>query len=630
VPPAPAAPPADAVEEIVVVGQRPRGQAPRDPTAAATVVEAERFAGEAKGVAELVATAPGVAVSGYGGLGQLATVSIRGSTSSGVLVLLDGLPLNTAAGGGVDLSTIPRAWISRIEIVRGAEGAHYGVGALGGVVNVVTRPAGAEGWSGELAGGSFGTFSASLDGGARSGRWSVLAQASAEGTDGDFPYEYERLPAIDVWTPAVRRNNAALRAGALVKATGQLGDRRVDVLAQLTFGRRELAGWPPSGIDQPPSNVDWQRDGRALVVARVAAPGPAAGLVLSGRAHLRGDLLDLRLANLFAGRVTTQRGGATGLTAEALWSHRGGALRASASAEGEALSSDAIGGTHTRAALAVSAGEELAFLGERLRIAPALRADRVGPFAGVSAKLGARLRLAGPLALRASAGRAFRPPSFAELLLEQGLVMPNPDLRSERSVSADAGIVLDGRLGFAAVGAHATLYDDLIVYEASIGGRLKPRNVRKARAAGVEAEVATAPLRAAAGLALSASYTLLATDNLRGPPEEVGRELPFRPRHRLFARIAIAPGPATAHVDAHYVAAQFENARNVLPRVPAALLWNAGASLRVARRPELRVALELRNLLDDRRLQVPLGGALPGRTVMLTVRAGSPTPEGRP
>src|SRR5512139_1495 len=162
--------PADASEEIVVVGQRRPGQTGRDPTAAATVVEAERFAGEAKGVAELVGTAPGVAVSGYGGLGQLATVSIRGSTSSGVLVLLDGLPLNTAAGGGVDLSTIPRAWISRIEIVRGAEGAHYGVGALGGVVNVVTRAAGAEGWSGELAGGSFETFSSSADAGARSGR----------------------------------------------------------------------------------------------------------------------------------------------------------------------------------------------------------------------------------------------------------------------------------------------------------------------------------------------------------------------------------------------------------------------------------------------------------------------------
>jgi vitamin B12 transporter len=142
---APADQPPVVMDEQVV--RLPRAEASGDPLAAATVVEAARFAGEAKGVAELVSTAPGVAVSDYGGLGQLTTVSIRGSTANGVLVLLDGLPLNTAFGGAVDLSTIPAGWIDRIEVVRGAEGALYGPGALGGVVNVLT-PRGRPGrWS---------------------------------------------------------------------------------------------------------------------------------------------------------------------------------------------------------------------------------------------------------------------------------------------------------------------------------------------------------------------------------------------------------------------------------------------------------------------------------------------------
>ena len=135
----------------------PRTGAGADPTAAATVVEASRFAGEAKDVAGLVATSPGVAVNDYGGLGQLTTVSIRGSTADGVLVLLDGLPLNTAFGGAVDLSSIPRGWIERIEVLRGPEGALYGAGALGGVVNVITRRTAAGQWSAEGTGGSFGT-----------------------------------------------------------------------------------------------------------------------------------------------------------------------------------------------------------------------------------------------------------------------------------------------------------------------------------------------------------------------------------------------------------------------------------------------------------------------------------------
>ena len=84
-------------EQIVIVGRRPRDLAGRDPTAAATVVEADRFAGEAKGVAELVATAPGVAVNDYGGLGRIATASIRGSSADAVLVLACGAGVQTAA-----------------------------------------------------------------------------------------------------------------------------------------------------------------------------------------------------------------------------------------------------------------------------------------------------------------------------------------------------------------------------------------------------------------------------------------------------------------------------------------------------------------------------------------------------
>ena len=117
-------------EEVVVVGVRPHTAA-ADPTAAATVVEVSRFAGEAKSVAELVATAPGVAVNQYGGLGQLTTLSLRGSNADQVQVFLDGLPLNTGAGGGVDLSRIPRAWIERIEVVRGAEGGGLRRGRAG-------------------------------------------------------------------------------------------------------------------------------------------------------------------------------------------------------------------------------------------------------------------------------------------------------------------------------------------------------------------------------------------------------------------------------------------------------------------------------------------------------------------
>ena len=619
--PDPAAPEME-LDELVV--RLPRAEAGRDPTASVTVVEAARFAGEAKGVAELVATAPGVAVSDYGGLGQLATVSIRGSTSSGVLVLIDGLRLDTAFGGGVDLSTIPRHWIERIEVVRGAEGAHYGAGALGGVVNVVTRRGEAGAWSGELAGGSFGTLTAAGDGAAGGERWTLFGAAGVDRTEGDFTYRRRAQPSLpgSPYQTYTRGNNGSLRGGAIAKLGARLGQARLDALVQLSGGHRELAGWP--GYDTP---LDWQDDGRALLSARLSAPGPARGLTLAGRLTGRGDLLDTRISSLDGGDPVRQRGGAAGLEAEALLARGAALLRAAVEGEEELLHADGLGGLRDRARLAGTLSADVR-LG-RGRLAPALRADRVGSFADVSGKLGFGWRLAGPLSLRASAGRTFRAPSFAELHLQQGAVLPNPDLEPEVGIGGDAALVADGALGMASVGGHATRYQDLILYQGTGFGRLKPFNAGKAWVRGVEAEVASAPAPRLLGLSISAAYTFLFTENLRGDEEVVGKDLPLRPRHRLYARAGIAPGPAELHLEAHRVSRQWQDARNVIP-IEATLVCNAGASLSLARTAGLRLGLEVRNLIDRRTLEDPIGNPLPGRMVMVTLRAGSTHTQGTP
>jgi outer membrane receptor protein involved in Fe transport len=208
--------PVELPEQVV---RLPRARA-TDPTSSATVVQADKFAGEAKGVAELVATAPGVAVREQGGLGQLATVSIRGASADGVRVLLDGLPLNTGAGGGVDLSRIPRHWISSVEIVRGAEGARWGAGALGGVVNLVTRPAGGDAWSAEVGGGSWRTYTVGADAAAGGETWGLVGALSLNGTDGDFPYVYDRT--LNQPGGTVERTRRT-RAGGSRRASGGPG-----------------------------------------------------------------------------------------------------------------------------------------------------------------------------------------------------------------------------------------------------------------------------------------------------------------------------------------------------------------------------------------------------------------------
>jgi iron complex outermembrane receptor protein len=209
-------------------------------------------------------------------------------------------------------------------------------------------------------------------------------------------------------------------------------------------------------------------------------------------------------------------------------------------------------------------------------------------------------------------------------------VQPNPDLAPEVGLGGDAALVVDGGPVILSLGAHATLYRDLVYYQRVSLGLLKPFNAGKALVRGLELELATVPLAKPLGLSLSGSYTLLETEILRGLQGTLGKEVPHRARHRLYARLAAAPEPLEAHVELHYVGHQWADDHNLPPGIPAALLWNAGAGVRLARAPAIRLALELRNLLDDRSLEDGYGNPLPGRTVLVTVSTGSPSAKGKP
>ena len=76
--------------------------------------------------------------------GANATVAIRGQVPSAgapVLILFDGLP-RTGKFGITNLNNYAVEDVERIEIIRGPMSALYGANASGGVVNVITRPAG--------------------------------------------------------------------------------------------------------------------------------------------------------------------------------------------------------------------------------------------------------------------------------------------------------------------------------------------------------------------------------------------------------------------------------------------------------------------------------------------------------
>ncbi|TCT84759.1 ferric enterobactin receptor [Gibbsiella quercinecans] len=113
-------------------------------------------------VAEIIRTMPGVNLTGNSNSGQRGNnrqIDIRGMGPENTLILVDGMPVssrNSVRYGWSDerdtrgdTNWVPPEMIDRIEVIRGPAAALYGNGAMGGVVNIITKPATKE-WHGSF------------------------------------------------------------------------------------------------------------------------------------------------------------------------------------------------------------------------------------------------------------------------------------------------------------------------------------------------------------------------------------------------------------------------------------------------------------------------------------------------
>ena len=146
----------------------------------------------AQALPEIIAEQAGIQIQhiGAGVNGARDVVDMRGfgaSATSNVLVLVNGRRFNDFDLQGFDFSSIPLNSIERIEITRGNSGAVlYGDGAVGGVINIVTKtgagaPAGARL---EAAVGSFRYKEARVSVSGSKGPWSAAFSGVGIGTDG--------------------------------------------------------------------------------------------------------------------------------------------------------------------------------------------------------------------------------------------------------------------------------------------------------------------------------------------------------------------------------------------------------------------------------------------------------------
>jgi hypothetical protein len=612
--------------------------------------------------ASLVEPLPGVHVRRFGADDSFATLSVRGSSSNEVAVLLAGVPLTGGADPSLDLSTLP-LWPGAVaRIHRSFAPAALGPGSLGGTLVLdpprATAPEATDVWA---AAGSFGAARLrvgtirDVGGGSR-----LAAAVSASRADSSFSYldPLASTPGHDVYSP--RENAGHADANGLVSwsvpvrfASGDAGALTVTALTQARH--QELPGTVLGPT--PLAFLDSDRE-----LASAEASGPTGTGTWSLRAwgrreglHLRDALASAALGPTRSDETIAAAGASVGWRGVAV-PHANVEVRLDGSGErfepgvvqgapappgatrgaaGGALDADWQPGDWARA---TASGRVDAWSDGGADSAPTKEVRPTG-------HLGGELLL-GAVTAAAHAGATGRPPSFVELYGDRGAFLGDPGLRPESAWTVDAGARTSLRLGrarmaFELVG-FATWADDLIAF-VPVGayGRAKAMNIGRARIAGVEFDA-----RAAAGpVEVRVSYTGLATENDAACEATVGScvrpPLPGRPANDLVADLLGRIGPARLRLGVDAVSGIVADPAGGIG-VPSRVLAQVGIALNVAR--GVRVSADVRNLFDARTgtyagalgpVREPIGDnfeyPLPGRSLLVSARfAAGGGPKGEP
>lgn len=140
----------------------------------------------AENVADLFKGQAGITVRDTSGVGAKAIIDLGGygdSAASNKVVLIDGRRISSPDLSEADWTQIPLDQIERIEIVHGAGSVLYGDGAVGGVINIITRIP-ESGGEIMLGGGSFSSKNGKARIGADTGKVRLEANFSGQDTNG--------------------------------------------------------------------------------------------------------------------------------------------------------------------------------------------------------------------------------------------------------------------------------------------------------------------------------------------------------------------------------------------------------------------------------------------------------------
>ena len=651
---APATPPT--LETVVTARPDPVSLPREDHAASASVVIPDESPRAVDDIGSLLLPVPGVTVTRTGSLGAFSTLTLRGANPDEVRVYVDGVPLGIAAGGGIDLSTLPLGDVERIEVYRGTTPLAFGESALGGVISITTRTPGARRAAARAGMGSFGTSFGDLSAGGRVGRLRLYAGAHALSAVGDYAYNNDMgtplNPSDDRWGP--RSNNDVLQADGVVRAALTLSGRRTLGVSLIGFGREQGLSGPGS----KPTAYARFATARAIGILRYESRddlGPGGRLAAEVFASEQRDRLSDVRDELGMGGPARRRDATATQGAGARASRPfGDWVRGAIVVEGrretwrpeDELAAIPVG-LPARRLIGVGGAElDVRIAPLDLNVIPSVRAEASSDLVSARDPAGVpiaatpidrvlpvwRLGLVRPLgaaaAIKANIGRYSRIPSFLELYGNgTGRLLGNAALAPERGTNGDLALWIDHRGDRVAVSsrtvAFGALVDDLIQWQSSSWGQARAGNIASARVWGAEQELRFEPGRR---VRVVGQFTYLVATDSSDNLSRRGKQIPFHPRYRGYLRPELVRLPLVGestlslYVDGDLRGETYADPANLQP-FGTRLLLGAGASLGWMQ-GRLRLTASAANLTGSR-IEDFGDWSLPGRSVYLALGYGT-------
>lgn len=640
-------------QEMVVTAGRYEQDAFETPVPITVISREELEMRRPEKLVDLLKNLAGIEIFGEGPFRGLPV--IRGLSSNRVLILVDGQRLNNAREStqfaGIQPSLVDLGQVERIEVLRGPASVLYGSDAMGGVINIITRPP------------PFGpermrlTGSLGVEYGSAADSRRSRAEVSGAGPGTSFRLGVSEFSANSYRSPEGVVPNSGMRQRSADAGLRVLLGNSSLLRVSTEVVRTSDIGFP--GYDPLTSGVDiaFPRFDRDKLAVTYEAGGVAGLSSLTLTAYVQQVVKEsrrnIRMGPRFFLNTTTRSDidsiGFNTQSRTVLGRHQlTFGVDARQDAVQDATVSESPFGRNTdvqvpradQREFGVYLQDELS-LGGRLHLVAGVRGDRAvfrsredpdyqgEPFhvtdSAVSGNLGVRYRLTDHVQLTAVLGRAFRSPNLQERsyfgLVSTGdaYVVQNPSLKSETALNVDLGFKVRHSGFSAGFNVFRNAVNDLIGL-AFLGtdpnsGLLLARfdNTDKAVLSGVEFELESAVTNAWT-VFTAASYT-------RGTDDATGEPLPFIPPFKIAAGVRYAAERWWGELAGRWVGRQdrlpSDTEGDIYEPTPSFSVVEVRAGVELLRGVQLQAAVE--NVLD-RAYHEPFNRRLePGRNYRLSL-----------